>query len=331
MARKRMFDSEIISQDTFIDLPMEAKALYFLLGIEADDEGFVNYKKVLRLYGGTEDSIKILAMKQFIIPFHSGVIVITDWNINNYLDKNRVTKTIYQNEKKLINFNQNTKKYELLLNPLNSSVKQMFNKCLTSIEENSIEENSVDDEIERPDNKTPTSSAPINDLQEQEYQTPKLLIDDNSERPDNKTPELSKNGNQERPDNKTPELPKKEITIFEYLETNFGRTISPREYEIINSYREIFSLDIIKEAIDRACINNAKTIRYVMGVLNSWESKGFKKVEECQSEFNEVRKRNKYNNTRVAPEPEWIDKEIKKKDTTDLERKQMEELLSEYK
>ena len=172
MARKRMFDNEIISQDTFIDLPMEAKALYFLLGMEADDEGFVNYKKVLRLYGGTEDSIKILAMKQFIIPFHSGVIVITDWRRNNYLSKNRIKETIYQNEKNQLFFNERTEKYELMQNPCNTSVKQMLNKCLTRIDENRVEENSieeisVDDEIERPDNKTPSASATINNLQEQ--------------------------------------------------------------------------------------------------------------------------------------------------------------------
>ena len=79
-----MFDLEVINQDSFFDLPMEAKALYFLLGMEADDEGFVSPKKILRLYGGTEDSLKILAIKEFIIPFKTGVIVITDWKRNNY-------------------------------------------------------------------------------------------------------------------------------------------------------------------------------------------------------------------------------------------------------
>lgn len=329
MARKRMFDSEIIGQDSFIDLPMDAKALYFLLGMEADDEGFVNYRKILKLYGGTEDSIRILAMKDFIIPFKSGVIVITDWNINNYLDKNRVTKTIYQKEKKELIFNQITKKYEKSLNPLNSSVKHLLNNCLTSIEEyrveeNSIEEYRVDDEIVRPDNKTSSSSAPINNLPEQEYQTSELLIDDNLERPENKTTELSKSGNQERFENKTAELPS--MTIFEYLETNFGRTISPREFEIINSYRDTFTLDIIKEAIDRACINNAKTIRYVMGILDSWKSKGFKKIEECRSEFCKIKKYQK-----TANIPEWFDKKVEKRDASVEEIREIEELLREYK
>lgn len=74
MARKRMFDLDVINQDSFYDLPMEAKAIYFLLGMEADDEGFINPKKILRLYGGNEDSVKILILKNYIIPFKSGVV-----------------------------------------------------------------------------------------------------------------------------------------------------------------------------------------------------------------------------------------------------------------
>ena len=134
MARKRMFDIEIINQDSFLDLPMESKALYFLLGMEADDEGFVAPRKVLRLYGGTEDSLKVLILKKFIIPFSTGVIVITDWKRNNYLDKTRIKETIYQDEKRQITYNENTEKYECLTN-----VKQMLNQ--NSIEEYSIEEN----------------------------------------------------------------------------------------------------------------------------------------------------------------------------------------------
>ena len=53
MARKRMFDTEIINQDRFLDLSIEAKAIYFLLGMNADDEGFVSSKRILKLYGGT--------------------------------------------------------------------------------------------------------------------------------------------------------------------------------------------------------------------------------------------------------------------------------------
>lgn len=140
MASKRMFDKEVINTDGFLDLPMEAKALYFLLGMEADDEGFINPKKVIRLYGGTEDSIKILILKGFIIPFESGVVVITDWKRNNWLDKRRIKETIYLDEKSMINYNEMTNKYEYL-----ASAKQMLRE--NRIEENRIEENSISSSI----------------------------------------------------------------------------------------------------------------------------------------------------------------------------------------
>jgi hypothetical protein len=102
MAVKRMFDKDLIATDRFLDLPDSSKALYFLLGVEADDEGFVSPKRVLRLYQIADDNLKLLIAKGFLIPFESGVVVITDWNQNNYLDKNRLKPTQYQTERKLL-------------------------------------------------------------------------------------------------------------------------------------------------------------------------------------------------------------------------------------
>lgn len=142
MARKRMFDIEIINQDSFLDLPMDAKALYFLLGMEADDEGFVSPKRVMRLYGGTEDSLKVLIVKGYIIPFNSGVIVITDWKRNNYIDKNKLKPTIYQEEKGLLGYDEIAQKYVSL-----TKVKPKLNQSLTKVylEENRIEENRIEE------------------------------------------------------------------------------------------------------------------------------------------------------------------------------------------
>lgn len=143
MARKRMFDLEIINQDSFFDLPMDTKALYFLLGMEADDEGFVSPKKVLRLYGGTEDSLKVLIAKEYIIPFETGVIVITDWKRNNYIDKNKSKPTIYQQEKAQIFYDENTQKYvslEKVKPKLNESLEKVYTDK-NRIDKNRIEEN----------------------------------------------------------------------------------------------------------------------------------------------------------------------------------------------
>ena len=126
-----MFDRAIIDTDKFMDLSMSSKALYFLLGMEADDEGFVSYKKVMRIHGGNEDDIKILVAKGFIIGFTSGVVVITDWNKNNWLDTRRIKETEYQKEKK-----------QLLLT---DSKEYVLSSSLASIEENRTEQSSTEE------------------------------------------------------------------------------------------------------------------------------------------------------------------------------------------
>lgn len=151
MARKRMFDSEIINRDDFLELSLEAKAIYFLLGIFADDEGFISPKKILKLYGGNDSMLYELIKSEFIIQFKSGVVLITDWNINNYLNQKRIRETIYTSEKQQIRYDENTHKYICLTN-----VNNKLNNGLTDVkleekrieekrsEESSIEENSVD-------------------------------------------------------------------------------------------------------------------------------------------------------------------------------------------
>lgn len=109
MARKRMFDKDIIETDSFLSISMSAKAIYFLLGMEADDEGFVSPTRILRLYGGERGDLKNLIDVGLIIPFQSGVVVITHWNQNNWLDNRRIKPTQYQNEKKLLSLSSENK------------------------------------------------------------------------------------------------------------------------------------------------------------------------------------------------------------------------------
>jgi hypothetical protein len=136
MATKRMFDRAIIDTDRFMDLSMTAKALYFLLGMEADDEGFVSYKKVMRIHGGNDDDVKVLLAKNFIIGFQSGVVVITDWNKNNWLDTRRIKPTEYQQEKSELSLLED-KTYSLS-NGLAPAKREE-----SRIEEYSREENSI--------------------------------------------------------------------------------------------------------------------------------------------------------------------------------------------
>ena len=137
MAQKRMFDKRIVESDKFVDLPNSSKALYFMAGMSADDRGFFQPRSLQRMYGFSEDDFKILIAKNYFIPFESGVMVITDWNKNNWLDTRRITETEYVDELKLLELINN--KYELL--PKNNLAKQMLSQ--NRIEENRIEENSI--------------------------------------------------------------------------------------------------------------------------------------------------------------------------------------------
>lgn len=113
MAERRMFAKSIIDSDTFIDMPTSTRLLYFDLSMRADDDGFVNSpKKIMRMTGASQDDLKMLIAKSFLIPFESGVVVIKHWKIHNYIQKDRYKETIYVEEKALLHEKEN-KEYTL--------------------------------------------------------------------------------------------------------------------------------------------------------------------------------------------------------------------------
>lgn len=113
MAERRMFAKTIIDSDAFLDMPLSSQALYFHLSMRADDDGFINNpKKIQRMVGCGDDDLKLLIVKNFIIPFDSGVVVIKHWKIHNYIQKDRYKETVYQEEKALLSTKSN-KSYTL--------------------------------------------------------------------------------------------------------------------------------------------------------------------------------------------------------------------------
>ena len=99
MAEKRMFAKSIVLTDAFLDMPMSARCLYFTLGMLADDDGFIGSpKSIMRQCGASEDDMKILLAKRYILSFESGVIVIKHWRINNYLRSDRYQPSTYVEE-----------------------------------------------------------------------------------------------------------------------------------------------------------------------------------------------------------------------------------------
>lgn len=94
-----MFSKDITASDAFLDMPASTQALYFHLGMEADDDGFIgNPKKVMRVIGVSDDDLKILFTKKFVIAFPSGVLVVKHHRMNNNWDKYNCKRTTYLEE-----------------------------------------------------------------------------------------------------------------------------------------------------------------------------------------------------------------------------------------
>lgn len=108
MAERRMFAKTIIDSDAFLDMPLSAQALYFHLSMRADDEGFLgNPKRIRGMIGASEDDLKLLIVKRFLISFKSGVVVIRHWRIHNYIQSDRYKETAYVEEKSSLSLDGN--------------------------------------------------------------------------------------------------------------------------------------------------------------------------------------------------------------------------------
>lgn len=100
MSKKRMFSPQITDSDAFIDMPLSTQCLYFHLCMHSDDDGFCNQtKKIARMIGASEDDLKLLLIKKFVIAFDTGVLVIKHWRMHNYIRGDRYTETVYKEEK----------------------------------------------------------------------------------------------------------------------------------------------------------------------------------------------------------------------------------------
>lgn len=108
MAEKRMFSMKIVGSDAFTDMPLSTQALYFHLGMRADDDGFLNNaKKIMREIGANQNDYDLLLMKRFIIQLPNGINVIKHWKVNNYIRKDRYVPTLYDEEKSMLSMKPN--------------------------------------------------------------------------------------------------------------------------------------------------------------------------------------------------------------------------------
>jgi hypothetical protein len=155
-----MFAKTIIDSDAFLDMPLSTQSLYFHLSMRADDDGFINNpKKIQRMIGASDDDLKLLIVKNFIIPFESGIVVIKHWKIHNYIQSDRYKPTVYQEEREQLEMKKN-KAYTLSENIVETECIQNVYSSETQVRlgKDRIGKDSIVYDI--PDSAEPETPAP---------------------------------------------------------------------------------------------------------------------------------------------------------------------------
>ena len=82
--------------------------------------------------------------------------------------------------------------------------------------------------------------------------------------------------------------------IFSIFESEFGRTISSMECQIIKGWiDDNFTHELIMEALKEAIYNGVTSLRYIEKILYEWRKKGYKNKKDIMEAKNKYRESKK--------------------------------------
>lgn len=134
MANRRCFSKDIVCSDDFYDLPISSQALYFHLGMQADDRGYVNNARtIIKIIGSSSGDLEALIQKKFVLVRNNNLILIKGWRINNSIQPSRLVETHYTEDLKTLFFDENNSYTE---NKTNTPCQQFVDKIPTICQQN---------------------------------------------------------------------------------------------------------------------------------------------------------------------------------------------------
>ncbi|MGX6994051.1 hypothetical protein CBF34_07150 [Vagococcus penaei] len=320
MAEKRMFSEKITNSDLFLDMPKSAQALYFHLNMGADDDGFVSSPRmIMRMINADEDDMNLLKIKQFVLFWeNSNLVVIKDWKVHNTIRKDRKKETLFIEELKSLHVLENGtyEKMETIQQPsdnqLSDSPKQIEAEI---IEENDDKPSDTNSEVncQPSDNQTSTDCPPRLD----KSSIDKVRLDKSS---------IGQSSEQER---QQPAFER--FNLFEHVQEVFGRMLNSIEMETVSYWMKDYDMELIKEAIKTAVLNQAYSFKYIETVLIDWENRKLTTVamvRESEKKRSQNKSTNNYGSSRKETLPDWAEKEpVKETPMSDQERAEIEELM----
>lgn len=109
-AQRRMFSKDVIDSDEFADLPTDSKLLYFIVGMNSDDEGICkSCKMLMKIHGIKTEYLEELINAKFVIQINK-IVVVRHWLLNNQIRRDRFHPSSCP-ERELISVEADTKIY----------------------------------------------------------------------------------------------------------------------------------------------------------------------------------------------------------------------------
>lgn|SRR5574344_1563650 len=91
--------------------------------------------------------------------------------------------------------------------------------------------------------------------------------------------------------------------VYEHIEQEFGRTLSPVEYELVLNWKEDnFSDELILESLKEAIYNGVTNLKYMNTILYEWRKKGIKSKED-------IKVKNKKETKKELFEYDWLNED----------------------
>ena len=101
---------------------------------------------------------------------------------------------------------------------------------------------------------------------------------------------------------------KTDTNLYSTFETEFGRTLSPMEYEIINSWKDSnHPDDLIILALKEATYNGVSNLRYIDKIIYEWDKKGIRTKEDVEK--NRKQFKSESNTKKELFDYDWLNNE----------------------
>ena len=102
MALRRMFAKSVIRSSHFMRMPLGTQFLYLQMLLDADDDGFISNPELeVTIARCSQEDLKNLIDRHYVMMFPSGIALIRHWFLHNYIRRDRYQPSVYP-EKRLV-------------------------------------------------------------------------------------------------------------------------------------------------------------------------------------------------------------------------------------